>query len=177
VLFPVSKGTFERGDDGKGFYLHLGGESHQYTEFMTQVVKDYRRSIDYLYTRNDIDLNNISFYGVSWGPFIGAILAAVDSRLKTNVFVSGGLRGQGRPEVNMLNFVGHVYIPTLMLNGKYDSIFPVDVYIQPMHKALSTPERDKKLVLFDTDHIPPSDGMIRETLGWFDKYMGKVRLQ
>jgi dienelactone hydrolase len=143
---------------------------------MSQVVKDYRRSIDYLQTRNDIDPGSIAFYGMSWGPFIGTILGAVDKRVKTNVFVSGGLRATGRPEANMSNFVTRVEIPTLMLNGKYDSVFPLDIYIKPMFESLSTRAKDKKLVLFETDHIPPRDGMVTETLKWFDKYMGKVKM-
>ncbi len=112
---------------------------------------------------------------MSWGPFIGTILSGVESRLKTNVFVSGGLRPQGRPVVNVLNFVGHITIPTLMLNGKYDSVLPFDVYIKPLYESISTPKKDKKLVLFDTDHIPPQDGMIKETLAWFDKYLVTVK--
>jgi class 3 adenylate cyclase/dienelactone hydrolase len=174
VLFPVCQGTFERRTDAKAF-IHLGGETHQYTEFMTQVIKDYRRSIDYLQTRSDIDRANIAFYGVSWGPFIGTILTGVDPRIKASVFVSGGLRATGRPEVNMSNFIRRISTPTLMLNGKYDSVFPFEFYIRPMFESLSTRQQDKKLVLFETDHIPPREEMISETLSWFDKYMGKVK--
>jgi hypothetical protein len=112
---------------------------------------------------------------MSWGPIIGTILTSVDTRIKTSVFVSGGLRATGRPEVNMSNFIRRVTIPTLMLNGKYDSVFPFDFYIKPMYESLSTLKQDKKLVLFDTDHIPPHDGMVSETLAWFDKYLGKVK--
>ncbi|HEX6890865.1 MAG TPA: SUMF1/EgtB/PvdO family nonheme iron enzyme [Chryseolinea sp.] len=174
VLFPVCQGTFERRSDVKAF-IHLGGQTHQYTEFISQVVKDYRRSIDFLQSRNDIDGGNIAFYGMSWGPFIGTILSSVDQRIKANVFVSGGMRGNARPEANINNFVARVRTPTLMLNGKYDSVFPLDIFILPMYESLSTPKNDKKLVLFDTDHIPPHDGMVSETLSWFDKYLGKVK--
>lgn len=174
VLFPVCQGTFERRSNTKA-YIHRGEESHQYTEFISQVIKDYRRSIDFLQTRSDIDGTKIAFYGMSWGPFIGTILTTVDPRIKANVFVSGGLRGNARPEANLNNFVARVRIPTLMLNGKYDSVFPVDLFILPMFESLSTPKKDKKLILFDTDHIPPHDGMVTETLGWFDKYLGKVK--
>lgn len=175
VLFPVCQGTFERRSDTKAF-LHHGGETYQYTEFISQVIKDYRRTIDYLQSRNDIDGGNIAFYGMSWGPFIGIILSSVDKRVKTNVFISGGLRATGRPEANVSNFISRVRIPTLMLNGKYDSVFPVDVYIRPLYESLATLASDKKLVLFDTDHIPPREGMITETLNWFDKYMGLVNI-
>ncbi len=175
VLYPVVQGTFERREDVTAF-IHLGSDTHQYTEFITQVVKDYRRSIDYLETRKDIDFENIAFYGMSWGPMIGTILSSVDSRIKTNVFISGGLHGVGRPEVNIDNFVSRVKIPTLMVNGRYDSTFPLQPYIEPMFSMLATPQEDKKLVLFDTDHIPPREGMISETLNWLDQYLGVVNL-
>jgi hypothetical protein len=61
-----------------------------------------------------------------------------------------------------------------MLNGKYDSVFPYDLFIQPMYDLLATPKADKKLVLFDSDHVPPRDGLVSETLKWFDLYLGKV---
>jgi len=173
VLFPVCQGTFERRSDAKGF-IHLGAPTHQYTEYMSQVVKDYRKSIDYLQTRNDIDTDKIAFYGMSWGPFIGVILSGVETRLKANVFVSSGLRDFGRPEASLSSFVNRIKIPTLMLNGRYDSIFPYDLFIQPMYESLGTPKADKKLVLFDSDHIPPKEGMVTETLNWLDIYLGKV---
>ncbi len=174
VLFPVCQGTFERRSDTKAI-LHRGGDSYQYTEFISQVVKDFRRSIDYLQTRKDIDAGNISFYGMSWGPFVGIILTSIDKRIKTNVFISGGISDFGRPESNLTNFVTRVVTPTLMVNGKYDSRFPLDFYIKPLYDALAVRPEHKRLVLFESDHIPPREGMITETLRWFDKYMGKVK--
>jgi len=173
VLFPVVQGTFERRSDQKAF-IHLGAATHQYTEFISQVVKDYRKCIDYLQTRDDIVPDKIAFYGMSWGPCVGAILSGVETRIKTNVFISSGLRDFGRPESSLSSFVPRIKIPTLMLNGKYDSIFPYDLFIEPMYQLLGTPEADKKLVLFDSDHIPPKEGMVTETLNWLDIYLGKV---
>ena len=65
-------------------------------------------------------------------------------------------------------------IPTLMLNGKYDMILPYDRSIKPMFELLGTAEKDKELKLYDTDHIPPKNEFIKETLAWLDKYLGKV---
>jgi hypothetical protein len=36
-------------------------------------------------SRSDVDPNNIAFYGMSWGPFIGVVLSGVETRIKTNV--------------------------------------------------------------------------------------------
>lgn len=60
-----------------------------------------------------------------------------------------------------------------MINGRYDSIFGLD-NIMNMYNLLGTPEGDKKLVLFDSDHLAPKEDLVRETLAWLDQYFGQV---
>ena len=173
VLFPVYKGTFERSDPALAA-IHIGTESYAYTEFLIQLVKDFRRSIDYLEIRTDIDTSKLAFYGMSWGGFIGTIIPAVEKRLAANILVAGGLgRMVSRPEANTINYVTRVRIPTLMLNGKYDT--NIDGQIKPAFKLLGTPPEHKRLILYETDHIPPRAEYIKETLSWLDKYLGPVK--
>ena len=61
-------------------------QSHQYTEYLIEWIKDLSRSIDYLETRTDIDTNKIGFYGVSWGGALGGIIPAVEDRLEIKHF-------------------------------------------------------------------------------------------
>ena len=112
---------------------------------------------------------------MSWGGLLGAIIPAVEDRLQASVLVPGALRGKARPEVNQVNYVGRVKIPTLMLNGKYDTIAPLETSIKPMYDLLGTPGEHKKLILYETDHIPPKTEFIKETLNWYDRYLGPVR--
>ena len=65
-------------------------------------------------------------------------------------------------------------MPTLMLNGSYDSIFPLETSIKPMFHLLGTPDDHKELKLYKTDHLPPRNEYIREILAWLDKYLGPV---
>ena len=173
VLYPVYKGTFERGSPALSV-LSDGSETHAYTEYVTQVVKDFKRSIDYLQTRPDIEGKKVAYYGMSWGGIFGAIIPAVEERLSASVLIAGGLFGVGRPEARDLNYVSRVRIPTLMLNGRYDSIFSLEEQAKPMFDLLGTVPEDKRLVLYDTDHIPPRAEYIKETIGWLDKYLGPV---
>ncbi len=173
VLWPVYKGTFERGKPELAA-IHAGNESHAFTEFMVQVIKDFRRSVDYLHTRADIDTGKIAFYGMSWGGWFGTVIPAVEDRLALNILVGGGLNASGRPEVNAINYVSRVTIPTLMLNGIYDRW--IDQEIRPMAELLGTPPEHKQIIFYETDHIPPKAEYIRETLAWLDKYFGPVRL-
>jgi predicted Ser/Thr protein kinase/predicted esterase len=174
VLYPVYKGTFERGDDALS-PIHSGDNSHLFTEYLVQVVKDFKRCIDYLETRQDIDSNKLAYYGLSWGAKLGATIPAVEERLKASVLVAGGMRGRGRPEVNSINYITRVKTPTLMLNGKYDTIFPYETSIKPMFDLLGTPDDDKELKLYKTDHVPPRNEFIKEILAWLDRYLGPVK--
>jgi dienelactone hydrolase len=139
-----------------------------------QEIKDFRRSIDYLETRPDIDPDRLAFYGMSWGGNMGFIIPAVEDRLRANVIVAGGLMGIGRPESTDLTYIHRVTLPTLILNGKYDVFYPPETSSRPALDLLGTPEEDKNLILYDTDHIPPRAEYIKETLTWLDKYLGPV---
>jgi eukaryotic-like serine/threonine-protein kinase len=166
VLYPVYKGTFERNANPVG--------TNQYAELFIQQVKDFRRCIDYLETRPaEIDSHKIGYYGMSWGAENGAIVPAIESRLKASVLLGGGLNGLGRADTNDINFVTHVTIPTLMLNGKYDLLIHPDTQTQRMFDMLGA--RDKKLIRYDTDHIPPRNEFVKESIAWFDRYLGPVR--
>lgn len=54
-----------------------------------QSVVDLRRGIDLLQARSDVDPNRIAYVGHSSGAHWGAILSAVDRRLKTVVLMAG----------------------------------------------------------------------------------------
>jgi alpha-beta hydrolase superfamily lysophospholipase len=66
-------------------------------------------------------------------------------------------------------------IPTLMLNGKYDSIVKYERSIMSMFELLGTPKEHRDLKLYDTDHIPPENEFVKEILAWLDKYLGPVK--
>ena len=174
ALFPVYKGTFERIDENTIASLINNVDSFQNAELTIQIVKDLRRCIDYLEERPEIDSQKIAYEGMSWGGAAGAIIPAIEERIKASVLLGGHFEGTGRPEVREINYVGRVKTPTLMLNGKYDTIYPLESAIKPMFDLLGTPAEHKRLILYDTDHIPPINEMIRETLAWLDKYLGPV---
>ena len=170
VIFPIIDETFERKVDSPSIY-HEG--THQLTSYVTKVVKDYRRCLDYLETRNDFDIEKVAFYGMSMGPAFGTYLTAVDQRIKTNIFYAGGLFQKNRPEADIALFLPRIKIPTLMINGRFDSIFGLDGILN-MYNLLGTPKAEKKLVLFDSDHLAPQEDLIRETLAWLDLQFGQV---
>jgi dienelactone hydrolase len=173
VVYPVYKGTFERRDD-RLLAIHLGANTHQYTEFLTQLVKDFRRTVDYLETRPVIDAGRLAYYGMSWGGMMGAIIPAVETRLKTAVILAGGILEAGLPEANPINYVPRITMPYLMMVGRYDSILAHESSAKPMFELIGTPDDHKVLKVYETDHIPPKSEYIAEALAWLDLYLGPV---
>jgi cephalosporin-C deacetylase-like acetyl esterase len=129
-----------------------------------------------LETRPDIASDRLAYYGMSWGGGMGLIIPAVEGRLRANILIVGGLtKNRRRPEIDQINFITRVKIPTLMLNGKYDTSFPYDTTVKPTHDLLGAPEEDKRSVMFESDHFIPKNELIKETLAWLDKYLGPVK--
>lgn len=87
ILFPIYNGPFERKD---GICADISGP-HQAKDCRIKWVKDLSRSIDYLETRKDIDTSRIGYLGDSWGGRMGAVIPAVEDRLKLSVLLRGVL--------------------------------------------------------------------------------------
>ena len=173
VAYPVYKGTFERRDD-RLLPIHMGNNTHQYTEYLTQIVKDFRRTVDYLETRSDIDEERLAYYGMSWGAILGAIIPAIETRLKTAIILAGGIHESGLPEANPINYVPRITMPFLMMVGRYDTILDHEASAKPLFDLIGTPPEHKVLKIYETDHIPPKSEYIAETLAWLDLYLGPV---
>jgi dienelactone hydrolase len=136
--------------------------------------KDLGRSIDYLETRNDIDMGKIGYLGVSMGAAAGVNFAAVEQRLRTAIFLDGGFYVEKLlPGTDQADFAPRIKIPVLLISGKYDWIF---LGKDALVKMLGTPPADKKVVFFDTAHDVSEQrpDLVREVVAWLDKYFGRV---
>jgi formylglycine-generating enzyme required for sulfatase activity/dienelactone hydrolase len=173
VIWPIYKSTYERGDAFKG---HRANETIFYRDHVLMWAKDMRRSIDYLGTRTDIDTTRLAYYGLSWGGYLGGLLPAVEPRFKASVlFVAGLGMERGRPEVEPINFLPRIKIPTIMLNAKYDQLFPTETSQKPFFRLLGSPPDRKRYVVYEGGHLLPRAQLIRESLDWLDKYLGPVK--
>ncbi len=173
-MHPIYLYTYERKEK---IPLSFGRNSREYVQSRVHLVQDCKRSIDYLETRGDIDTSKLAFFGWSWGVRMGKLILAVEDRIKAGVFVAGGLDSSAllRPEIDPFNYVPRIKAPILMLNGKYDTIFPYEVSVKPMFDLLGTPEKDKFLKLYETDHGVPTAEVIKETQAFLNKYLGPVK--
>ncbi len=174
LIVPVYKGMYERQDG-----LRPGnGPPALRRDHEIAWSKDLGRLLDYLETRRDIDSTKVAYLGASAGGAEGAHLPAVEKRIKAAILLSGGLQLTIHylPEVDPFNFVRHVTVPVLMLNGRYDDDFPLESSQRPLFQFLGTPAKDKKHVIYEGGHgVFPRPDAVRECVDWLDTYLGPTR--
>ncbi len=172
LVYPVLRGTYERNE---GLDTTWPNPTREYSNHVVQWIQDFRRTVDYLETRPDMDLDSLGFYGFSWGGWNGPIVLALDDRFETGAFLSGGIPPTlARPEASSASFASRVTQPVLMISGEHDVIRPVATYQAPMFESLGTPENLKRHAILNGGHLPPKGEIIPEVLAWFDQYLGEV---
>ena len=172
-VLPIYKSTYERTDT---LTSDLANESIFWRDHVVMWAKDYRRALDYLSSRPDIDSTKFAYFGFSWGGNMGGLIPAIEPRIKTAVlYVAGLTMERGRPEVDPINYLPRVRLPVVMLNGRYDYYFPTETAQRPFFERLGTPAADKKWVVYEGGHDVPRPRLIAEALAWLDKYLGLVR--
>jgi cephalosporin-C deacetylase-like acetyl esterase len=173
MLYPVYKGTWERfvpGSIDDPIWVRDGTIDDS---------KDLGRSLDYLETRNDIDMQKVAYLGQSWGGEVAPILLASENRVRTAVLLSGGMASMfgALPEINAANFLGRVRIPILMVNGAYDTILPPETSQQPMFERWGAARANKRYAQVASGHWVTAPEVrnetIREVLSWLDDKLGK----
>ena len=166
-LWPVYYSNFGRGD------IEI---DNVFTWRQTQIYRviDFQITCDYLQTRDDIDLERIGYYGVSWGGMMAPFICAIEERIKLGILVLFGVQGgEEYQELDQINYLPRVTIPMLLMDGRYDFDFTLKQQ-QAFYDFLGTPEIDKEWKLYETTHhIPRNDG-VNESLKWLDKYFGPV---
>ena len=104
-------------------------------------------------------------------------MIALEPRFKAAILEVGGLalyRGETLPEADPFHFAPRVKVPTLMLNGRYDFLAPVETSQLPLFRLLGTPEAQKRHKVFETAHDLgiQRNQVARENLDWLDRHLG-----
>jgi dienelactone hydrolase len=174
VVHPITVGMYERSLPDS---LRRAMGPHQLVDFRVRLVREYRRTLDYLESRADVDANRLAYYGMSWGGNYANMILAVETRFRAAIVEVGGLNLEPNvvPEVRMLYYTPHITLPVLMLNGEYDLSYTLELNVKPMFEMLGTPARDKRLIVYPTDHFIPANEFLKESLAWLDKYLGPVK--
>ena len=111
-------------------------------------------------------MNALSYIGASFGASIVTPLLALEERFTSAVLFIGGFSSANVLTLSdQLTHVAQITLPTLMVNGTSDNIFPQVTSAIPFYEKLGTPQDSKKIIFFDGGHeAPPRAMLVRETV-------------
>lgn len=123
-------------------------------EIVVQTVIDYRRGLDYLATRGDIDMERIGVIGYSMGGFGTFALTAVDPRIRVAVACVAPTAWGHDVVLAPANYVRAIGDkPFCMLNGLNDEVC-LAAPGRELYALLEGPNTELKF--YDADHtLPP----------------------
>jgi formylglycine-generating enzyme required for sulfatase activity/predicted esterase len=152
VVVPIWAGSYERYEASE---VDVDLRVAQDRRAALTWYRDAVDTVNYVETLPGLDSGKLAYIGYSYGAAVyGQLVMAMEGRLKTGIFVSGGLVHSRplNPFLDGINWVGHITQPLLQLNGIYDHIFP-----------------------WEPGHIGfPENQLIAEIADWLDKYLGPV---
>lgn len=184
---------------GHGERPKIGGKtvfnlsSGEFRTMCGETVADYRRAVDYLQTRSDIDSSKFGYIGVSLGGILGGVFVGDEPRIKTAVlWASGGnwgklittstLRGQMKAGTEAANQTAETVEavladvdplnvlpkgparPLLFINGDKDTIVPT-ACTDELYARVKEP---KKRIVLPGGHIPDIPRMLMETIAFLN---------
>jgi pimeloyl-ACP methyl ester carboxylesterase len=174
VLYPIYDGTYER-YNGLGMYPL---DTRAFNDWRVRIVNEGRRAHAYLRSRSDIRTDAIGVLAASWGVQLAVKQLALDPGLKTAVLMDGGLTPNTPREFDLVSYLPRVRIPTLMINGDSDFIYPVETAQKPAFAALGSEAALKRHRILPGGHYVISqqrNQVVREVLDWLDTHLGPVR--
>jgi len=134
-----------------------------------QTAIEYRRAIDYLSTRTEIDTTRIGMLGLSMGGLITFQLTSVDSRIKTAVAgLTPLIKDPKYQPVESTTFAGHIQCSSfLMISGNKDNWYTMTEARQ-LYDLI--PIDQKEFVEYDSGHEPPIE-YVEKVTNWFVNYL------
>jgi serine/threonine protein kinase/predicted esterase len=172
VFSVVMKGMIEREWDPSRVFPRP--DSIRFRELMVQHATELRRGLDYLETREEIDMDRLAYVGFSWGAASRLVFAAIEDRFRSVVLVGGGIDNQyqpTRPETDNVNFAPRITSPVLMITGTYDEECSYYREALPLWSLLREP---KKLVLVEGGHLPAPEARVPVINEWLNETLGRV---
>ena len=136
-------------------------------QMIIQTAIDYRRAIDYLYTRTEIDTTRIGMLGLSMGGLITFELTSIDSRIKSAI---AGLtpiikEKEHQPDA-LTTFANHVNCNSfVMFMGNKDNWYSMKEARQVFDMI---PIKNKEFVEYNTGHDVTKE-YVSMTANWFVK--------
>lgn len=164
VLALDSKYYNERHHKGQTVY-DMRGQGFRRRDANLQTIVDYRRALDFLGTRSEIDTSRIGVFGGSMGSLQAMILVPLEPRIKAVVLRGPGLWADQwnlspTDQVNFLSRMGAR--PVLIFNGPYDRPW-APIGTQRILKLLPG---ETTMVWYRTSHTVPPELYLEKMLSW-----------
>ena len=136
----------------------------RYSNLMVQTIVDYRRAIDYLETRPDIDAGRVGVLGYSMGGHMAFQLGALESRVKAIVAcVVPDTPGMPIAAATFARSMDRA--PLLMMMARKDPYYTVQ-QAQQLYDLV--PGKNKELRFFDSGHSLPA-AYVGEAVNWLEE--------
>lgn len=169
--------SFENNFESTYVTLFTKGWGYRIRDMVVQSTIEYRRAIDYLETRPDIDANKIGAIGYSLGSVITFILTGIDERIKTSVVCATAVikpRPFFPPEEYLSGFAPQTFLrsfkdrPILILAANKDDF---NCTVQEANQLYNLIDGDnKKLIFYNSGHkLPPEHCPV--AVDWFKEHL------
>jgi dienelactone hydrolase len=127
----------------------------RYRDSLIETTKDYRRALDYLATRPEIDARRTGVIGYSMGGLMAVYLSAVEPRVRVTVACSAALSEPWLYPLSPINLSSGIRGKALLvLAGRSDSLISVQATQRFFDAVEGSP---KELGFFDSDHQLPAE--------------------
>lgn len=148
----------------------------RFRDLMVRHATEISLGLDYLETRDDVDMDRLAYAGVSFGAGSRLPFAAVEDRYGAVVLIGGGIDERLKPTLpaaDNVNFAPYLRPPTLLVNGRQDEEHPWLTRGLPLWNLLTEP---KELVLVENaGHVPPAEILIPTVNDFLDEILGPLR--
>jgi dienelactone hydrolase len=140
-----------------------------FAEIAIQTVKDYRRALDFMAERGEVDMNRIGLLGYSMGGMDAFYLLAVEPRIKMAVACAPPLLGASYGPAAPIDYSwGIGRKPFLLLMGRRDEMNDPARVEASYRKYLAGP--NTKLIWYDQNHKLTSI-YVPDALAWFKEHL------
>jgi len=129
---------------------------------------DYRKAVDYISSRPEINASRIGVMGQSGGGWLTFMISALESRVKVSVATVTPIRiSQNKNEVVPSNFAPRIVCPFLMIMGRQDDWYAVDEgdYLFGLIKSPI-----KNIIWYDSGHNLPIEH-VDDAVSWFREHL------
>jgi dienelactone hydrolase len=137
-------------------------------DMIVQTAVEYRRALDYLSSRVEIDSNRFGMIGYSMGAMTVFSISSIDERISCAVAcVAPAIEDPYSPKGSHLYASYIKDVPFLLLMGKTDPFYTVKQANQ-LYKLIGSDQ--KELVLYDSGHgLPPE--WKDKAIDWLGNYL------